>query len=418
MAGVEESDLLKSDDNSLAARIKREADVLLLGAATGYLEAANDRFSNHKIQTASELGISAAVSYGLVRATHSGAPVRYAMAVTGAALTFSFVKNVLFDMSDSFSQLKEVVTDSWESGNKLDSNKTKVANLVGPFLFDTTLALSGGMAGGRLASKHLSERSLLSSMEEKYGQQIRESVYTAQSSPINDRRFYGSAYAVQNDKLATAFHVVKDDPTRPWTLLQSNEKLHVNVLAAHPYFDLALFKTTSGGKLSPLPLATLSERSTTVGVIVGSPGGLGISMKPAKFREGVFPYGVQYNTVNGRESVNSIVTAVHGGSGRPGMSGGPAMSATGEVIGTLSTIYPAGKLFGAGTLSVSSQALSSLLKLVEKSQNSKVNFSTKEAAAKLKLTETAVINKLRDAKLPGFLVPESNARWEWRVILD
>lgn len=409
---LEQSELLKSEDNSPAARLKRQTAVVLLGAVEGYLGAACDRLSNHKLEMASELGVSAALSYGLVRAANGLPPVRYAAAVSGAALSFSFVKNVLSELPQSFAQLKDISKDSWDREDTFESNKTKLGKLFGPVLFDASVVLAGGMVGGRFAKKHVSEQAVLSSMQDKFGKQIDESVFTAQSSAVNGKQYYGSAYAVESDKLATAFHVVKDEASRPWTMMRNGESMQANVLAAHPYFDLALFKVASGKPLTPLPLASLSERNTALGVIVGSPGAKGIEMRPARFREGLLPYGIEYNTVNGRESVNSLLASVHGGSGRPGMSGGPALIETGEVVGTLSTLYPAGKLVGVTTLSVPSHALRSFLKLVERPQ-----YSPKDAAAKLKISEEAVLKKLHDGQLAGFLVPSSKNQWQWRVSL-
>lgn len=414
-----ESELLTSENDRLVSRLQREAAVLLLGGAEGYVDAASDRLRNTKLQTASEFGISAALTYGLVRAGNSIPSVRYAAGLTGAALSFSFIKNIASDLTLAYRELKEVAADSWKSDNSLDANRQRVANLLGPFLFDTSIALAGGIVGGRVAHRQGSEKTLLVSMESKYGDQINQSVFTAQSRAIDGKRFYGSAYAVESDKLATAFHVVKDDPSRSWALLRNNkDRLDATVLAAHPYFDLALFKTQNGAKVSPLPLASLSDRNTTAGIIVGSPGGRGIQLKTAAFHEARLPYGAQYQTANGVESVSSFVAGVRGGNGRPGMSGGPAILETGEVVATLSSLNPSGKLIGAGTLSVPSQALQSLLKLVEKSQTPQFNLSTKEAAAKLKLSEDIVLSRLREANLPGFLVPNHKVGWEWRVVID
>ena len=416
---AEQSKLLNSEQNSVAAGLKREASVLLLGAAEGYANAGVDRLSNHKLQTASELTISAALTYGLVRAANSGPAVRYAAALTGGALSFSFAKNVLSNFSETTNQLKEVVQSTWNNDSNLEANKDKVANLVGPFLFDTSVALAGGIAGGRLANRQGAERAVMSLMEERFGAQINESVFRAISSPQKDGlRYFGSAYAVQSDKLATAFHVVKDDPSRAWMLTRSGENLQANVLAAHPYYDLALFGTTNSRKLNPLPLANLAERDSAAGIIVGSPGGNGIKWKPASFSQGRLPTGSEYNTVYGRETAGGFIHAINGGSGRRGMSGGPSILETGEVVGTLSSIYPVGKIVGAGTASIPSETLSSLMRLVEKSQNPQFNFSSKEAAAKLGLTEAVVLSKLREAKLPGFLVPQGDSRWQWRVILE
>lgn len=415
----QEINLLISENDNFVSRLKREASVLLLGAAQGYLDTASERISGHKVQTVSELGISAALAYGLTRATRSTPSFRYAASLTGAVLSFSVIKNMSSDLPKAFSELTSVAADSWESESNLEANRNKVASLLGPFLFDASIALSGGIAGGRIAQRHGAEKALMASMESKYGEQIRQSVFTAQSRAIDGKRFYGSAYAVGSDKLATAFHVVKDDPWSVWALLRNNkDRLDATVLAAHPYFDLALFKTQNGGKVSPLPLASLSESNTTAGIIVGSPGGRGIQMKPAKFHEARLPYGAEYQTEKGVESVSSFVAAVRGGKGSSGMSGGPAILETGEVIATLSTLNPSGKLIGAGTLSVPSLALQSLLKLVEKSETPHFNLSTKQAASKLKLSEAAVLGKLREAQLPGFLVPNQKSGWEWRVIMD
>lgn len=265
-----------------------------------------------------------------------------------------------------------------------------------------------------------------SPLETKLAASVDQSVYRAKSAIFNDKgyRYFGTAFAVDKSRLGTAFHVVADEPIRPWQLQNRlKETLNAKVVAGHPGFDLALFETLEKKELIPMPLRKqlLEANELQSGFIVGAPGGHAIEMRAAQFRKGLTAVGNDYRTERSWEHSAGFLPTVAGGKASRGMSGGPAIQENGEVLGVLqSANFGLPRLFGLGTSSVPSTAMTKLLEMVEKAKvpGAAMNLST--AADELRIAPKKLVEQLQRGKIAGFLVPkgssQADAHWDWIVL--
>lgn len=411
------SDKLQNED-TLASKLSREAQLLLGGAMLGLAQTTGDRLGNHLTATAVETAAFAGLSYGMVRLASSATPMRYALPVLTAAMGYSFVGNMMKEFPQKAEMLSTAWKDTWHSPANLKSRQQEVADTLGPFLFDTSLGMVAGLAGGRLAARQIENKAILNYMKQNYGNKIDESVFRVASEPnAKGLRQMGSAFAVADDKLATAFHVVQDKPGQSWTFINASEKGQVKVLAGLPQRDLALMQYTEGAHFKALPIAKSMDTLPQSGVVVGALGKK-MEVRPANFMLGAGRNMNDYTADLGPAVGGGFGHMVKGGSAWRGMSGGPAIAQSGEVVGVMSTVNPLFNLANIGTDSTPSTSLRHLMSMVEKSKTPGSTMTLPEAMKELKLPAGEIMSRLDKGKLHGFLVPsasDTNA-WSWLIM--
>ena len=421
-AGSEHLHLSSSDtlqnEESLAQKLGRETQVLLGGALLGIAQTTGDRLSNQLPQTALETATFAGFSYAFVRLASSNTPARYFMPVLSAAMGYSFVGNMIKEFPQKSETISNALTQSWNPSVNIREQQQKVADTLGPFLFGTTLGLAAGLAAGKLAATQIYNKTLLENMKLNYGKNIDESVFRVASEPArNGLRQMGSSFAVAEDKLATAFHVVQDRPGETWTFINASERGSVKPIAGLPQRDIALMQTLDGSaNFKALPLAKSMDHLPQDGVVVGALGKK-IEVRPAYFQEGA---GRSLNTYTADLGVaygGGFHHSVKGGASWRGMSGGPAIAESGEVVGVLSSVNPLYNLFNAGTDSIPSPAVRNLMHMFERSKTPGAALTLPQAARHFRLSPEAIITQVEKGKMLGFVVPSSNPNtWEWRIL--
>src|SRR5207247_290478 len=136
---------------------------------------------------------------------------------------------------------------------------------------------------------------------------------------------FGSGFFVEDEVVASNFHVVQGASTGTIKISGKTEKVAIkSILASDQTYDLVLLKVPSGGG-PPLKLAGASSVEVGDEVFdVGSPHGL----------EGTFSQGiVSAFRENGRRRLIQITAPIS-----PGSRGGPILNAKAEVVG-VATAY-------------------------------------------------------------------------------
>lgn len=419
LASVENSNLLEKTD-TLSDKLFREAAVLLGGATIGAAQTAAKRIEEQPLETLGQTGISAALGYGFVRlASSSLAPIRYGLPVISGALTYSFAANILTDIKNQATTVSNAWTNTWNDPNSTERERAAVAKSLGPFAFDMTLNTVAGLVGGKVAANGVENRAILKLMDDKYGEQIRASVFKLASEPDKTNlRYIGSSFATDEKTLATAFHVVQDKPSDKWLYFNAKEKGNARVIAGLPDSDLALLKSDGASPFKQsLPLAKSIE-GPQAGVLVGSPGAKDIVMKPGVFEPGIGPLVNSYRADLGEEITAGFTRALRGGKSWVGMSGGPVVSEAGEAIGVMSTLNPVLNVVGLGTSSSPSSNLRYLMNLVERGSQPGASMSLAEASQSLSINPAMVLARIKSGKLEGYVVPSKSIPldWEWRIL--
>ncbi|MBX9723000.1 MAG: serine protease [Candidatus Obscuribacterales bacterium] len=418
--------LLHTND-SFNDKLHREAQLLLFGIGIATANTAKDSLVVHPWRTFSETSAMAAGSYALGRLTNSTGPFRVVGPIVSTALSLSFAKNMVNDLPERLGTISSAVKSTWESPENQNMNQNRVSAMLGGFAFDAACFASIGLSAGKMGALASERKAIEKIMSSRFSEQIDQNVFRMKSTQrIDGQFFYGTAFGVDSSRLGTAFHVVMDGSKQPW-LLQNRlgKKFNAEILAAHPLYDLALLKAEGNQALQAFPLSKnpLSQESMT-GAIVGAPNGGNIELRPAKFSKGMVPINLSYITKDGIETSRGFMPAVTGGKGWRGMSGGPALDDTGQVIGVLnSTTVGLPRLFGLGTASIPSPALANLLRLVDAAKAPGASMNLKSASEMMGISEKKLLSKLQSGKVAGFLVPAledklAPANWEWRVVND
>jgi hypothetical protein len=125
-------------------------ELQLLGVGFGAVPtAARDAFSERPVQTSLMLVTAAGLSAALGYATSKAGPLRGIAQSVGVGLGVSMVG----DFGRNLSPALGALADNWNSGANWDQNKAIMEQRFAPFVFDTTLAMGGGMAGGFAGSR-------------------------------------------------------------------------------------------------------------------------------------------------------------------------------------------------------------------------------------------------------------------------
>lgn len=413
---------LKSED-SVRDKLFREAQVMLGGAMIGTVRTAGNRLTENFANTMMQTAASARLGYAFVRLASSQiTPVRYAMPVLASAMGYSFAVNLAGDLKNQAGALTGAWNLAWNKPESLNEAQNRVADSIGPFVFDMALNTAAGLAGGKIAARGIENRAIKSFMEEKYGDQIRDSVFTiASEADKSNLRYIGSSFAIDKNRLATAFHVVQDKAGDKWTYFNSKHKGEAKIVAGFPQQDLAILQAGQPNSISfsnPFIVAQNLEKLPQAGVLVGSVGGKRIELRPGIFEEGLGVTGNSYTADLGPEVTGGFTRAVRGGRSWPGMSGGPAISANGEVVGVMSTLNPILNVVGMGTAAVPAPSLNYFMRLLERAKEPGIALNITEASQALGLSQTRVLEQVRLGKLQGFVVPSPSKplEWEWRIL--
>lgn len=411
---------LQVQDN-LADKLSREANVILGGALQGLGQTTLERLSQKPGETLIQTGASGALGWGFVKlASSKYMPARYGAAVTGAALSYSFIANLACDLKDKSSSLSDVWQKTWAGAANLDHERQRIADSLGPFIFDTSLSMLAGLAGGKIAAKGIENRATLKYMQDNHGKLIDEAVFKLISQPDkNGFGYMGTSFAIGKERMATAFHVVQDKPGLAWNFESKvGLKGDATVIAGMPQRDLALLKTNGAPFETVLPLAKNLDSLPSRGVLVGAPSGNKLEARPVVLEKAGGITGNTYKSDLGMEHNGGLIQAINSGRGWLGMSGGPSIAHNGEVVGVLSAVNPVFNLFGKGTTSVPSPSLRYFEALVNKAQQPGATLSLQEAAVKLNMSPQKVVQNVNKGKLHGFLVPakENSAQWQWRIL--
>lgn len=405
-------------EDTLSEKLLREAQVFIGGSALGLAKTTGDRLQNHFPETAIQTAGFAGLSYGIVRFASANTPFRYVVPVISTAMTYSFLANTIRTLPEQLNTMGGAWQETWNSRSESNvrEQSQKIANTLGPFLFDASLGMASGLIGGKIAANQVENRAILGFMKDKYQTQLDHSVYRIASEPdATGMRFIGSSFAIEPQKLATAFHVIQDKPGTNWTFLNKTERGNASIVAGFPQSDLAILAVKDGPAMTPLPVAKTFSNGEP-GILMGVPGKKFV-MSPAHFSEGI---GVTMNSFTadlGPEVAGGLTRTIKGGKAWPGMSGGPAISTNGEVVGVMTSSNPVLNIFGAGTNSVPARNLNYFMEMIERSQT-RGSLSLSEASQQLGFSGAKVLDQIRKGKLDAFVIPSTTnvESWEWRIL--
>lgn len=405
-------------EDSLSEKLFRETQVFIGGAALGFGQTAADRLINHFPETAMQSAAFAGLTYGIVRFASANTPLKYAIPVLSTAMTYSFLGNSIKTLPDQVRTISGAWKQTWSTTNSdtVFAEQKKVANTVGPFLFDTTVGMMSGMIGGKIAANQIENKNLLGFMKDKYQERLDHSIFRIASEPdATGLRNIGSSFAIEPNKLATAFHVVQDQPGQTWTFLNKTERGSATIVAGFPQSDLAILSIKEGPKLNAIPVAKQFIDGEP-GILVGIPANKFVQ-SPAYFRDGVGVTANSFKADLGYENGGGFIRVVRGGKAWPGMSGGPAISTNGEVVGVVASTNPVLSLFGVGSNSIPGKNLTYFEQLLERSK-SNGSLSLAEASHEFGFSGAKILDQIRKGKIDAFVVPSSTniESWEWRIL--
>lgn len=150
----------KPENDSVADKLLREADLLIDGTKKGIADAAKDAWA-HPGTSLLKLGGSAVMGAGLALMHGRGGMLKIGAEVAGAAFGFSF----LTDVSGRAQITADAMADTWRSAARLEQDKQIVAKTTGPLVMDTALMGLGGVAGARVSRVPAINRALYSGLD-------------------------------------------------------------------------------------------------------------------------------------------------------------------------------------------------------------------------------------------------------------
>jgi len=129
-------------------KLGRELSVILGGT----VDAGKTAFGkDHIAGTVLNAVGSAAVGFGIRAAEAEFPALRPAIAIGGAALTVSFIRDLL----GKGSEVGGILSDVWRNPDNEDKDRTAFAKDGGKFVFDTALSAGAGLAGSALGNRVL-----------------------------------------------------------------------------------------------------------------------------------------------------------------------------------------------------------------------------------------------------------------------
>lgn len=345
---------LLSNDDSIGAKLLREAYVFGVGTTTGVGCAVADKVSN-PLGTLGE-GIGAyAVGYGLGLMQRKVPGLK----LLGAALTYSMIK----DIGLRAESLGGIWSDTWSSPQNLDSNLKGVQNTLGHFIVDTAFTTAVGGLGARRGAATARQNDLYRMLKERNFDN--ESIGTLRVCRSDGGVSYGTVFAIDEKRLVTSSHVVGELPNygmSAYSARSSNDRL-VKLVVRDAASDLAILESQVPHGIKPLKLAQTTPLVGTDVVAMGYGNGSGFKTflpREGKFR-GVLP---EFEIIRARrvemtttekiaEIAEYALKQLVGNRGKPadlskvwtwstsplrdGMSGGPLINpATLEVVGVTS----------------------------------------------------------------------------------
>lgn len=180
-AGIE-TPAASSAEDSLSARLGREAALLIGGAGGGMKQSLAEAWDRPGV-TAAKAGGAALVGAGLVLLQSRAGAFRVGTQVVGGALAFSF----LTDVAGRAGVTARAIGDTWRSSQNLEQNKQLVASSLGSFAFDAALMSVGGLAGSKVARAGIpafQERQLLKALESYHADSAHHSRRVARLSRL------------------------------------------------------------------------------------------------------------------------------------------------------------------------------------------------------------------------------------------
>ncbi|HEY9871345.1 MAG TPA: HD domain-containing phosphohydrolase [Candidatus Obscuribacterales bacterium] len=169
-------------EDSLSARLQREAALLIGGTGTGIKQSLAEAWDKPGM-TAAKVGGAALVGAGLVLLQSRAGAFRVGAQVVGGALGVSF----LTDVAGRAGVTAQAIGDTWRSSENLERNKQIVASSLGSFVFDAALMSSGGLAGSKVARAGIpafQERQLLKALESYHADSAHHSRRVARYSRL------------------------------------------------------------------------------------------------------------------------------------------------------------------------------------------------------------------------------------------
>ena len=148
----------------------------------------------------------------------------------------------------------------------------------------------------------------------------------------------GSGFVTSTDTVVTNAHVVAGDGSPIWAIRPDGRKVKMTVSVLDTDRDLAVLKAASGQLgLKALPLVAKTASEGTTGAVLGHPGGQDpLAVAPSQVSRRVDAVGRDlYDKHPIRRDVFIMASRL-----APGFSGGPLVTASGEVAGVAFAIAP------------------------------------------------------------------------------
>lgn len=353
----------------------RELGIIFGGTADAVKTAVR---KENVVATIAETGLAIAGGAAIKAAEAKYPGLRPALAIAGSAMTFSFVKDLAFNLKE----VGGILADNWNNKDHQEANRKAFAEHGGKFGVDLALTMGGGLLGSAITERTLftrangyvrvpffesSQRNSMFSFPTQKLMRTHEGpaqLFT-EAGPASIRfqmvrpenTYYGNGFLISKDGLAITNHHVVDRASSIIAYDTKGNSFKTSVLAVDPKNDLAvvqLHRQNPKTRFEPVSLAThnavagdhltmLSKVSAT-GTVALSPGEMkgtaALMGEPAAVKgiaAATAPAAPQI--INGREYPATMFQSKTGTWGlsdyysRQGFSGSAVYNADGKVVG-------------------------------------------------------------------------------------
>ena len=264
-------------------KLGRELGVIFGGTADAFKSAVS---KENAVGTIAETALAVAGGAAIKAAEARFPALRPALAIAGAATTFSFVK----DLALNFKEISGIMADNWNNKDHQEANRKAFATHGGKFGLDLALSMGGGLAGSVLAERTMFNQAkgymrvpLFQSMELESGRSVpRKRLMSLQEEPakvLSDARpsalyidvdrpkksFYGSGFLISEDGLAVTNHHVVEGARSIIAHDSRGYSFKTTVLAVNKERDLAVLQLHRRDPATRFQPARLAEQDPEAG---------------------------------------------------------------------------------------------------------------------------------------------------------
>jgi hypothetical protein len=203
LSSLSKSSLLSNENETVAEKLSREFG-LLSAIGTGIANKAENKIE-HPIGTTVQLAIAYGVGHGLTLLQKSSGIGRVSAEIAALSLGVAFAK----DIAGEAGNLSNAVKDTWTSAERFGQNKKLVSDTVGPFILESAMYGAIGMSAAKRLEPRMELHRKIAADET-----IQNGIFKVHS--LDDSA--GTAFAIDSNRYASAFHVVRDRESRAFDL--------------------------------------------------------------------------------------------------------------------------------------------------------------------------------------------------------